>query len=107
MATRLKQFLRTKENKDYFMSTNFWGPLCNWSIPIAAIYDTQKDPTTISGKMTLALTFYSMAFLRFSVRVQPKNMLLFACHVVNLSAQLTQGYRYLKYQNSLKHLQNI
>ncbi|XP_014226720.1 mitochondrial pyruvate carrier 1-like [Trichogramma pretiosum] len=102
MASKLRSYFAKKETRDYFMSTHFWGPFCNWTIPIAAISDTQKDPKFISGTMTTALSFYSMAFLRFSVKVQPKNMLLFACHVVNLSAQLTQGFRLLKYKYSLK-----
>lgn len=105
MASRMKQLFAKKETKDYFLSTHFWGPFCNWMIPIAAIADTQKDPKFISGKMTLALTCYSMVFLRFSVKVVPKNMLLFACHTVNLGAQLTQGFRYIRYQRSLKTLQ--
>lgn len=32
---------------------HFWGPVVNWGIPIAAIADTQKDPSLISGNMTL------------------------------------------------------
>jgi len=35
-----------------FCSTHFWGPFATWSIPIAAIADTQKDASLISGKMT-------------------------------------------------------
>lgn len=34
-------------------STHFWGPVANWGIPLAAIADLRKDPTIISGKMTL------------------------------------------------------
>ena len=49
-----------------------------------------------------ALSGYSMASMRFALKVKPKNMLLFACHVVNLSAQFVQGYRYLKYRRSLR-----
>ncbi|KAL2715775.1 mitochondrial pyruvate carrier 1 [Vespula squamosa] len=71
-------------------------------IPIAAIADTQKHPKIISGKMTLALTLYSLTFMRFAMRVHPRNMLLFACHGVNAAAQLTQGCRYLKYRYGMK-----
>lgn len=35
--------------------------------------------------------------MRFALAVQPRNYLLFACHATNEVAQLTQGYRYLKY----------
>lgn len=37
---------------DVEFSTHFWGPFATWSIPIAAIADTQKDANLISGKMT-------------------------------------------------------
>ena len=36
-------------------------------------------------------------FMRFAIRVQPRNLLLFACHFVNEGAQLTQGYRFINY----------
>ncbi|XP_054003284.1 mitochondrial pyruvate carrier 1-like [Hylaeus anthracinus] len=90
-----------------YESTHFWGPVFNWMIPIAAIADTQKHPRIISGKMTLALALYSMVFMRFAWKVQPRNLLLLACHLVNTSAQLAQGYRYIDYyylsqQNSVK-----
>jgi hypothetical protein len=51
----------------------------------------------ISGTMTGALTVYSATFMRYSLAVQPRNYLLFACHFVNEGAQLTQGYRWLQY----------
>jgi hypothetical protein len=47
--------------------------------------------------MTTSLILYSGTFMRYSLAVQPKNYLLFACHAINFSAQLTQGYRYLNY----------
>lgn len=85
-------------SRSYFMSTHFWGPIANWGIPLAAIADIRKDPKYISGKMTLALCVYSLLFMRFAIKVQPRNMLLFSCHATNEVAQLVQGYRYLKYQ---------
>jgi hypothetical protein len=45
----------------------------------------------------IALCVYSGLFMRFALAVQPVNYLLFACHFTNEAAQLTQGYRYLKY----------
>ncbi|KAF7395799.1 hypothetical protein HZH68_009849 [Vespula germanica] len=102
MASKKYKSLFSKENRDYFMSTHFWGPVFNWMIPIATIADTRKHPRIISGKMTLALTLYSLTFMRFAMRVQPRNMLLFACHSVNAAAQLTQGCRYLKYRYGTK-----
>lgn len=97
MSKRVAQNLLSKETRSYLMSTHFWGPVFNWMIPIAAIADTQKHPRIISGKMTLALTLYSVMFMRFAVKVQPRNMLLFSCHVANTFAQMTQGCRYLNY----------
>ncbi|XP_015174406.1 PREDICTED: mitochondrial pyruvate carrier 1 [Polistes dominula] len=94
---RLRKLLSSKETRDYFLSTHFWGPVANWGIPIATIADIQKDPKFISGKMTAALCVYSAAFMRFALRVQPRNMLLFACHFVNEGAQITQGCRFIKY----------
>lgn len=47
--------------------------------------------------MTIALTGYSAVFMRYALAVTPKNYLLFGCHLVNFSAQATQGYRYLTY----------
>lgn len=47
--------------------------------------------------MTVALTCYSAVFMRYALAVTPKNYLLFACHIINFSAQATQGYRYINY----------
>lgn len=44
-----------------------------------------------------ALCLYSLVFMRFAWKVQPQNMLLFACHFTNEGAQLTQGARYIKH----------
>lgn len=37
---------------NFIFSTHFWGPVANWGIPIAALFDIRKDPELISGKMT-------------------------------------------------------
>ncbi|XJO75301.1 hypothetical protein BDV3_006006 [Batrachochytrium dendrobatidis] len=76
---------------------HFWGPVANWGLPLAAIADTQKSPEFISGKMTGALSLYSLLFMRFAWQVQPRNYLLLMVHVVNESAQILQGYRYYNY----------
>lgn len=36
-------------------------------------------------------------FMRFAWKVQPQNMLLFACHFTNEGAQITQGVRFINY----------
>ncbi|XP_052811610.1 uncharacterized protein LOC128239153 [Mya arenaria] len=56
-----------------------------------------KDPEKISGKMTTALFFYSCLFMRFAIKVKPRNLLLFSCHFTNASAQLIQGSRFTNY----------
>lgn len=84
-----------KETLKYLFTTHFWGPVLNFGIPLAAILDLKKDPELISGPMTGSLIVYSMVFMRYSVAISPKNYLLFACHAVNETAQLAQGYRWL------------
>ncbi|GAB1861757.1 Mitochondrial pyruvate carrier [Camponotus japonicus] len=97
MFKRISKSLLTKETRDYLLSTHFWGPVFNWMIPIATISDTRKHPKIISGKMTVALTLYSLVFMRFAWKVNPRNLLLFACHITNAGAQFAQGYRFVNY----------
>lgn len=91
-----------KETMKYVFTTHFWGPVSNFGIPIAALYDLKKDPTLISGPMTFALVVYSAVFMRYSLAVTPQNYLLFGCHFVNEVAQLGQSYRFLSYTYSHK-----
>ncbi|XP_055852840.1 mitochondrial pyruvate carrier 1 [Episyrphus balteatus] len=102
LASRFFNNLKSKEFRDYLMSTHFWGPVANWGIPIAAIADFKKDPKFISPTMTVALTLYSAIFMRFAWKVQPRNMLLFACHATNFTAQNVQGVRCVKHSISKK-----
>jgi len=81
-------------------STHFWGPVANWGLPLAAIADLKKDETLISSTMTPTLFLYSCVFMRFAMRVQPRNMLLFACHLTNATAQGVQGLRLLVRSNN-------
>jgi len=91
--------LKSKEFREYLTSTHFWGPVANWGIPLAAIADTRKHPKYISGKMTVALCLYSLMFMRFAWKVQPRNLLLLGCHMTNECAQITQGVRFIKYEH--------
>ncbi|XBW34888.1 hypothetical protein QEN19_000452 [Hanseniaspora menglaensis] len=86
-----------KETMKYVLTTHFWGPVSNFGIPIAAIYDLKKDEELISGSMTSALIVYSTVFMRYALAVTPKNYLLFGCHVINTAAQAGQGFRYINY----------
>jgi hypothetical protein len=76
------------------ISTHFWGPVANWGLPLAALSDMKNDPEIISPRMTAALIVYSLLFMRFAIKVQPQNMLLFACHFTNEGAQIGQMYRW-------------
>eukprot|EP01091_Cochliopodium_minus_P011061 TRINITY_DN3071_c0_g1_i2.p1 TRINITY_DN3071_c0_g1~~TRINITY_DN3071_c0_g1_i2.p1 ORF type:complete len:114 (-),score=11.45 TRINITY_DN3071_c0_g1_i2:81-422(-) len=93
----MSKFL-SKEWISYFTSTHFWGPLANWGFVIAGVADTQKHPDYISANMTSAMCVYSMLFMRFAWMVQPRNMLLFACHFSNESVQLFQLGRKVNYE---------
>lgn len=95
--TPIFQRFINKENLKYLLTTHFWGPVSNFGIPLAAIYDLKKDPELISGPMTTSLILYSAVFMKYSVAISPKNYLLFACHFVNETAQLAQGYRFVNF----------
>ncbi|KAM4818337.1 mitochondrial pyruvate carrier 1-like protein [Thomomys bottae] len=97
LLRKTRDYVTTKEFRDYLTSTHFWGPVANWGLPLAAIKDTKAPPDIISGRMTTALILYSTAFMRFAYRVQPRNFLLLACHATNVVAQSVQGTRYLRF----------
>ncbi|XP_020822782.1 mitochondrial pyruvate carrier 1-like protein [Phascolarctos cinereus] len=94
---KAKAYVRTKEFRQYVKSTHFWGPVANWGLPLAAFKDMRASPEIISGRMTLALILYSLAFMRFAYRVQPRNWLLLSCHGTNVLAQSLQARRYVQY----------
>ncbi|XP_052027554.1 mitochondrial pyruvate carrier 1-like protein [Apodemus sylvaticus] len=93
--------IKIKEFWDYITSTHFWGPLANWGLPLAAFKDMKAPPDIISGLMTTALIFYSMAFMRFAYHIQPQNYLLMVCHFSNVLAQSIQASRYLNHHYSV------
>ncbi|NWY60358.1 MPC1 protein, partial [Chionis minor] len=110
LVRKAADYVRSKDFRDYLMrglcfcvilfsfSQHFWGPVANWGLPVAAINDMKKSPEIISGRMTFALCCYSLTFMRFAYKVQPRNWLLFACHLTNEVAQLIQGGRLIKYR---------
>ncbi|KIK07009.1 hypothetical protein K443DRAFT_129575 [Laccaria amethystina LaAM-08-1] len=97
MSSTFFTWLRSPAAREYFFSTHFWGPVANWGLPLAALADLRKDEEVISGTMTTALACYSMVFMRFAWRVQPRNYLLFACHLTNATAQSVQEFRFVNY----------
>ncbi|XP_014401817.1 PREDICTED: mitochondrial pyruvate carrier 1-like [Myotis brandtii] len=56
----------------------------------------KKSPEIISGRMMFALCCYSLRFMRFAYKVQPRYWLLFVCQATNKVAQLIQGGRLIK-----------
>eukprot|EP00916_Digyalum_oweni_P014453 GHVL01023702.1.p1 GENE.GHVL01023702.1~~GHVL01023702.1.p1 ORF type:complete len:111 (+),score=4.25 GHVL01023702.1:86-418(+) len=76
--------------RTYGLTTHFWGPVANWGFVVAGLSDMTKPPDVISTRMTGVLCIYSCLFMRFAWMVQPRNMLLFACHFCNEGVQLTQ-----------------
>ena len=68
-------------------TVQFWGPAANWGIVLAGILDANKPIDMVSERMTGVLFFYSCLFMRFAWRVQPRNLLLFSCHLCNATAQ--------------------
>ncbi|MXQ80999.1 hypothetical protein E5288_WYG012842 [Bos mutus] len=52
LVRKAADYVRSKDFRDYLMSTHFWGPVANWGLPIAAINDMKKSPEIISGRMT-------------------------------------------------------
>ena len=68
-------------------TVHFWGPACNWALVLAAMADANKPPENISRNVTAVLMFYSMLFMRFAWRVQPRNLLLLSCHTANAGMQ--------------------
>jgi len=97
MSSTFFTWLRSPAAREYFFSTHFWGPVANWGLPLAALADLKKDEEFISGTMTTTLACYSMVFMRFAWRVQPRNYLLFACHLTNATAQSVQDVRFFNY----------
>ena len=80
-------------------TVHFWGPVANWGLVLAAMLDSNKPVETISKRMTLTLFCYSAMFMRFAWMVNPRNMLLFACHFSNCSMQLYLYNRRRVYDN--------
>ncbi|XP_054327959.1 mitochondrial pyruvate carrier 1-like protein [Pongo pygmaeus] len=94
---KMRDNFQSKEFREYVSSTHFWGPAFNWGLPLAAFKDMKASPEIISGRMTTALILYSAIFMRFAYLVQPRNLLLMACHCTNVMAQSVQASRYLLY----------
>lgn len=67
-------------------STHFWGPIANWGIPLAAIADLRKDPTIISGKMTLGM--FVCFVVSFSVEHRVNTLDDYVISIFSLDSEL-------------------
>lgn len=74
---------------EYYLQ-KLWESFLYISVPQAA--------TNLFVFTFIALCCYSLTFMRFAYKVQPRNWLLFACHFTNEGAQLIQGGRLIKYK---------
>ena len=83
-------------------TVHFWGPACNWALVGAAMLDANKPPEQISRNVTGVLFFYSLLFMRFAWKVQPRNLLLLSCHTANSSMQLYLLQKKLRHDWSVK-----
>jgi hypothetical protein len=80
-------------------TTHFWGPVANWGLVGAAVYDANFiGPDRIDLPMTGTMIVYSATFLGFFWRVVPRNPLGLACHVFNIGAQGNQIRRAAEYK---------
>jgi hypothetical protein len=97
LALRLKAFVNSPTG---LKTTHFWGPVANWGFVVAGLTDTvSKPPEAISRNMTMAMCMYSALFMRFAWMIQPRNYLLFACHVTNETVHLNQLRRWISVQD--------
>lgn len=91
-----------KESSSWWTSAELFGRLgaiAGWGMSGAAIYDASvSGPDIISMNMTGVLIVYSSLFARWAYVVKPQNLLLAACHVTNVGAQMNQLRRALEYK---------
>lgn len=82
------------EEEGWWHSAKFWGncgAIAGWGMSGAAIYDAwMQSAEIISPTMTGVLIVYSSLFARWAYVVKPQNLLLCACHVTNVAAQVNQ-----------------
>lgn len=86
-------------------SAKFWGGLgaiAGWGMTLAAINDgLTAGPDIISENMTFVMIVYSSLFAWWAWVVEPRNVLLCACHVSNVLAQSNQARRLINYKLSI------
>jgi hypothetical protein len=102
VTRRWKSASAKEESVGWWKSPEIWGglgALAGWGMSGSAIYDAmQQGPEVISLTMTPVLIVYSTLFARWAWVVKPQNLLLCACHVTNVAAQLNQLRRGLEFK---------
>ena len=88
-------------------TVHFWGPACNWALVAAAMADSNKPPEQISRNVTATLFFYSLLFMRFAWRVQPRNLLLLSCHTANASMQFMLLQKRIRFDMDAKSMKKV
>ncbi|EAR89378.2 hypothetical protein TTHERM_00374950 (macronuclear) [Tetrahymena thermophila SB210] len=83
-------------------TTHFWGPVTNCGFVAQGALDWERPPEKTSRDMQFVLTVYSMTFMRFAWRVQPRNYFLLAVHFSNVFVQGRLLMRRVNYERSLK-----
>ena len=81
-------------------TSHFWGPVANWGFVLAGLADASKPPEKINPKMTSVLCVYSLLFMRFAWRVQPRNYILLACHACNEVVQANNLRMHMQWRYS-------
>ena len=88
----------------WWSDAKFWGflgAIAGWGMSLAAIKDAATgSPEIISENMTFVMIIYSTLFAWWAWIVNPQNMLLCACHTVNVFAQGNQMRRLLAYKSA-------
>ena len=86
----------------WFNNVHFWanaGAIAGWGMTGAAIYDASfAGPEVISMNMTGVMLVYSSLFARWAWIVNPRNLMLAACHASNVVAQCNQMRRALEHK---------
>ena len=72
------------------------GDTCVACLPLCLTLPQQPAPKCGLSQQSwcpAVMCLYSALFMRFALAIQPKNYLLFACHVCNEAVQLNQARR--------------
>lgn len=99
-GTLFQRFTSAMNHPEHgWKTTHFWGPVANWGIVGAAVYDAAfQGPEKIDVEITGTMIGYSSLFMGFAWNVQPRNLLLFSCHFFNVVAQCNQMRRAIQYK---------